>query len=184
MYELYVLGELMSQPLHGYLLHTILKRVAGPMRNINWGILYPLIRRFEEEDLIEQVQAEEPTGGRGKKKKTYQITEAGEAQFYRLMEEPIEYSTDYELHFHIKMSDLDLVKDDLKLVILHQYKDFLRYNRRHVEENKAHVLNTEEIPDTELPYIVNVQDHLLMQIELNESWVEKQIQEVKNTMGE
>lgn len=185
MYELYILGELMDRALHGYLLHTILKRVAGPIREISWGVLYPLIRRLEEENLIEQVQDDTSTEGRGKKKKTYRITGAGKERFYRLMEEPIEYSSDYELHFHIKMGDFDQVDNDVKLVILHQYKDYLRFNRHHIHDNRTHVLDSDQIPDTEVPYILGVLDHRFMQVEVNESWVEKQIQEVKkNMMGE
>jgi hypothetical protein len=51
------------------LLHTILNQVVGPFRNISWGVLYPLIRRFEEEGLIEHVQDDQPNVERGKKKK-------------------------------------------------------------------------------------------------------------------
>lgn len=183
MNELYALGELMTRPLHGYLLHNILNRTVGPIRQISWGTLYPLIRRLEKEGFIEQVQDDELTGGRGKKKKTYQITEEGKTQFYRLMEEPIPYSSDYELHFHIKMGNFSQVTEDVKLIILHQYKDFLRFNHRHIQEHKNYVEETDEIPGTEVPYIVSIHEHILMQTELNESWVEKQIQKVKRAMG-
>lgn len=30
MYELFILGELMDYPMHGYLVHTTLKNVLGP----------------------------------------------------------------------------------------------------------------------------------------------------------
>lgn len=180
-YELYILGELMRCSMHGYLFHTILNQVMGPIRKISWGVLYPLIRRLEEEGLIEQVHDDMPNEGRGKKKKTYQITEAGRTQFYLLMEEPIEYTADYDLHFQIKLCNFDKIKDDVKLIILHQYKDYLRFIRRHIEDNKAHTLNNNDIPDTELPLILSVIDLRLKQVEVNETWVEKKIQEVKHT---
>src|SRR5579871_5535110 len=42
-YELFVLGELVNGPMHGYLLREILNRVLGPYRTMSWGVLYPLI---------------------------------------------------------------------------------------------------------------------------------------------
>ena len=44
-YELFVLGELMDGPHHGYELREILSRMMGPFRHISWGVLYPLIRQ-------------------------------------------------------------------------------------------------------------------------------------------
>ena len=52
MYELFVLGELMDGPHHGYLLREILGRLLGPFRHISCGVLYPLIRQLEREGLI------------------------------------------------------------------------------------------------------------------------------------
>lgn len=179
MYELHILGELMLRPLHGYMLHTILNRVMGQMRTISWGVLYPLIRKLEEDSFIEQVHSNGDTVGRGRRKKTYQITEAGRERFHYLMEEPIEYSADYELHFHIKMGKFGLINDDLKLHIFHQYKNFLRINSRHIRESRIHILESGKVPEEEVPYIVDVQDHILMQIEFNESWLDKQIEKLK-----
>src|SRR5262249_32839433 len=53
LYELFVLGRLMSQPFHGYLLRQLLGVAIGPTRQISWGVLYPLIRRLEGGGLIE-----------------------------------------------------------------------------------------------------------------------------------
>ncbi len=180
MYELYILGELMDQPLHGYLLHTILNRVVGPVRTISWGVLYPLIHGLEENNLIEQAKREmEEPAAKGRKKKTYQLTRLGKERFYRLMEEPIEYKTDYELHFYIKLSNLDHVDNEVKLVIYHQYKDYLRYINRHVEELKEHVLTEENIPKREVPNILNVVEHRFSHNKLSEEWVTQKITELK-----
>ena len=179
MYELYILGELMDRPLHGYLLHTILNRVVGPLRKISWGVLYPLIHGLEEENLIEEVQGVADTDGRGRKKKTYQITKQGKERFYRLMEEPIEYKTDYELHFYIKMANLDHVDEDVKLVIYHQYRDYLRYIGRHIEELRNDVVVEKNIPPSELPHILSVFEHRSIHNELSENWIQKKIEELK-----
>ena len=56
-YELFVLGELMVQPLYGYLLHEIVNMILGPFHRLSWGTLYPLIRGLEQEGFItSQVQ--------------------------------------------------------------------------------------------------------------------------------
>lgn len=180
MYELYVLGELMDQAMHGYLLHTILNRIVGPMRKISWGVLYPLIRRLESEGFIEQVPDEQPSSGGGKKKKTYGITADGKRQFFQLMEEPIEYTADYELHFQIKMANFDHIDDEIRRIILYQYKDYLRFVRRHIEDNKTHILDSKCIPESERPNLLRIIDQRLVHIGVDETWVEKQM---KQAMG-
>jgi hypothetical protein len=39
-YELFVLGELAVQTLHGYLLREIASHILGPLSPLSWGILY------------------------------------------------------------------------------------------------------------------------------------------------
>ncbi|WP_245815560.1 PadR family transcriptional regulator [Seinonella peptonophila] len=173
----------MGGNLHGYLLHTILNQVVGPLRKISWGVLYPLIRRLEDEGLIEQVLDEQTHKGRGKKRKPYRITQTGKHQFYLLMEEPIAYTADYDLHFQIKLSNFCNVKDDVKLIILHQYKDHLCFIRRHIEDNRAQIVHFNQIPDVEKPHILNVLDLRSKQVEVNERWIEEKIQEVKKALS-
>ncbi|KHF35399.1 Transcriptional regulator PadR-like family protein [Paenibacillus sp. P1XP2] len=60
MYELFILGELMNNPMHGYLLHQILNGIVGPTRKVSWGAIYPLIHGMVADGLIEQVPDEQP----------------------------------------------------------------------------------------------------------------------------
>src|SRR5258706_7725123 len=77
MYELFVLGELMDGPHHGYSLREILSRMLGPFRQISWGVLYPLIRQLEREGLIlqneESSAASEAGASNSKQPKTDRI---------------------------------------------------------------------------------------------------------------
>src|SRR5260221_14647378 len=59
-YELYVLGELMEQPVHGYLPPQILSHILGPYRPMSWGGLYPPIHRLWQEGAFLPLV---PTGG-------------------------------------------------------------------------------------------------------------------------
>src|SRR6516164_3813079 len=67
MYEVYVLGELLEEPMHGYLLPQILSEIIGPYRTLSWGALYPLIHRLEEDGLIEPAVRADQHGTRQRK---------------------------------------------------------------------------------------------------------------------
>lgn len=172
--ELFILGELMNNPMHGYLLQQILNAIIGPTRKISWGVLYPLIHSMVADGLIEQVPDEQPEGarrGRGKQIKMYRLTEEGRIRFFRLMEEPIPYSPDYELHFYMKLKNFELISEELRFLILHQYKDYLRYEIRHEEERLAYASKDERIPDGERRYILTLFRHRLDKLRFDEEWV-------------
>ncbi|MFD0870268.1 transcriptional regulator, Acidobacterial, PadR-family [Chlamydia abortus] len=174
MYELFILGELMNNPMHGYLLHQILNGIVGPTRKVSWGAIYPLIHGMLADGLIEQVPDEQPEGarqGRGKKIKIYKLTDEGRIRFFRLMEEPIPYSPDYELHFYTKLKNFGLVSKELQFLILHQYKDYLRYEIRHEEERLEYASKDERIPDGEQRYILIFFRHRLEKLRFDEEWV-------------
>src|SRR5215475_2447873 len=132
LYELFILARLMSQPFHGYLLRQLLGVAIGPTRQISWGVLYPLIRRLEENGLIESRPA---TGGPAeagvegeRQRRIYQITEAGKARFQELMAEPGAYNTDYADTFSIKLSGFAYVSRERQLEILRHYRDYLLFS--------------------------------------------------------
>src|SRR4051812_22864153 len=108
MYELFVLGELLNKPVHGYLLHQIVQKAIGPIRQMSWGALYPLLRRLEQEGLICRETSSHGEGG-NREKKCYCITPAGEARFRHLMAEPGAYDADYPDLFTLKMSKFHLI---------------------------------------------------------------------------
>src|SRR3989442_4739910 len=98
-YELFVLGELMVQPLYGYLLHEIVNMILGPFHRLSWGTLYPLIRGLEQEGFITS-QVQKRRAGllqteRGPSRKVYALTETGQTRFLALMLDPGDYNPDY-----------------------------------------------------------------------------------------
>src|SRR5947199_8595937 len=97
-YELFVLGELMAGPHHGYRLHEIIQRILGPFQRLSWGTLYPLIRRLEQQGLLVSEVAQQSTSfgeERGSQRKAYHITEVGRKRFFALMLDTGEYTRDY-----------------------------------------------------------------------------------------
>lgn len=174
MNELFVLGELMNNSMHGYLLRQILNAIVGPTRKINWGVLYPLIHGMLDDGLIEQVPDEQLNSDqqkRGKKRKMYRITEEGKMRFFRLMEEPIPYSPVYEQHFYIKLKNFERISEEVQYLILHQYKDYLRYEIRYEEERIEYASKDVRIPDGEQQYMLIFFRHRLEKLRFDENWV-------------
>src|SRR5258708_1995482 len=112
-YELFVLGELMDEPHHGYQLREILSNLLGPFRQISWGVLYPLIRQLELEGLLAsdaETNAED-SGARAsgsRQRKQYRLTETGRERFYTLMLERGDYNADYPELFTVKLNNMSL----------------------------------------------------------------------------
>jgi DNA-binding PadR family transcriptional regulator len=73
MLELAALGLLLKKPLHGYLLKQQLERFMSGCISVNYGAIYPLLKRLEKQGYI---KTQELTDG-GSNRKVYQITELG-----------------------------------------------------------------------------------------------------------
>src|SRR5579864_1831241 len=152
MYELFVLGELMDQPAHGYLLHSIIKTAVGPIRRLSWGALYPLIRRLERDGLIAPVPAVEVgdcAGADGRQRKVYAITEAGRDRFFALMAEPGAYDAEYPDLFSIKLSDFHHVARDVHLEILRHYRGYIQLLQSYVQTSRRRIEAEPLIPEAE-----------------------------------
>src|SRR5271166_3200819 len=90
MYELVILGFLMRQPYHGYLIAKIINDMIGPFARLSNGRLYPLLAKLEEEGLIVKVPAttatDEPAeDAPDRQQRSYEITPAGRERFHDLM---------------------------------------------------------------------------------------------------
>ena len=67
----------MGGPLHGYALKAWLERYMGSLITVNFGAIYPLLRRLSEQGLIESRHEEHQQ----RKITTYSITRAGRKRF-------------------------------------------------------------------------------------------------------
>ena len=84
--ELAVLGLLHESPLHGYELRKRLNLMLGWGRVLSYGSLYPTLKRMLRAHLI--AESTTATAGAGKRPRiVYQLTEAGQLEFERLMAE-------------------------------------------------------------------------------------------------
>jgi len=93
--RLVILGLLRDRPLYGYELKQILEEHMGDWTNIAFGSIYFALGKLAEEGFIEQVAVEQE--GRRPSRSVYQITEAGQAEFLRLLRE---VWSEVERHYH------------------------------------------------------------------------------------
>ena len=84
--ELAVLGLLHEAPMHGYELRKRLNLMLGWGRVLSYGSLYPALKKMLRSDLIEET-APTTTPVSRRPRIVYQLTEAGNAEFQRLMSE-------------------------------------------------------------------------------------------------
>ncbi|PSO49791.1 MAG: PadR family transcriptional regulator [Cyanobacteria bacterium SW_9_44_58] len=100
MLELATLGLLQKEPLHGYRLKQQLELFISGCISVNYGAIYPLLKRLEQQRLLTLSVSEGETGG---KRKIYAITEKGRARFQeKMLEHPKESWVNLRSRFMIK----------------------------------------------------------------------------------
>lgn len=101
MLELSALGLLQRKPLHGYRLKQQLELFMSSCISVNYGAIYPLLKRLEERGYI--VVVAEEAGEAGCSRKIYQITEKGRDRWRKqMLEHPKESWIKSRSRFGIK----------------------------------------------------------------------------------
>jgi DNA-binding PadR family transcriptional regulator len=184
MYELFVLGELMDGPYHGYELREILSRLLGPFRQISWGMIYPLIHQLEHDGFVtsldEQTEdSHEQAGASGKARKPYAITAAGRQRFAELMQQPGDYSADYRELFLIKLNNFDALSAAQQLTVLWQYRDFLQIEDLYLSGDQQRVLAHPRIPEQHRAHILRIMSFRWSSIHGEMRWIDEHIQRLE-----
>ncbi|XID90182.1 PadR family transcriptional regulator [Paenibacillaceae bacterium WGS1546] len=181
MYELFVLGELMTGDKHGYMLQDVLKNAIGFVRKISSGTLYPLLSRLTENGCI-QLRTEEETEG-GRTRKIYGITDKGRRRFRELMELPLEAfaEADAELAFRFKMVYFQYVPKKIRLASLEQYLSSVRRNLGQSAEFEAFLNARKPEPEKQRIQLLRVLDHRKRLCETDIRWLEEEIERVRGT---
>jgi DNA-binding PadR family transcriptional regulator len=178
---LFVLGELMVQPMYGYWLHEVVNRVLGPFHQLSWGTLYPLIRRLEQEGLAAS-ETEQKRGlfhhgthTQAQARRVYRITEAGRERFFELMLAPGEYCHAYPDLFAIKLTKFGFLTPEQRLLVLRHYQGYLSYLRDYWQSGQSEVSAKTEITDSERTFILQLFDYHLRALDAEISWLDDQI---------
>lgn len=178
-YELFVLGELMGAPHHGYLLREILNQGLGPFRQMSWGALYPLIHQLERQGLIELEAGASADAGKAAQSKRqrnlYRITQAGQERFHALMLGPNAYSVDTPELFLIKLLYFNHVTRAGQLTILHDYRGYLQILNEYLQRGERYVVNHPYIPENERPEILRAIHFRMSGPQSELRWVDAEI---------
>jgi DNA-binding PadR family transcriptional regulator len=83
--RLVILGLLRERPLYGYEIKHIIEEHMGDWTNIAFGSIYYALGKLTDEGCVEQVGTEQE--GNRPSRTVYQITDAGRAEFLRLLRE-------------------------------------------------------------------------------------------------
>lgn len=101
MLELSALGLLQRQPLHGYRLKQQLELFMSSCISVNYGAIYPLLKRLEERGEISVIA--EVAGDAGCPRKIYGITAKGRDRWrHKMLEHPQESWVNSRSRFQIK----------------------------------------------------------------------------------
>lgn len=101
MFELAALGLLQGEALHGYRLKQQLELFMSSCVSVNYGTIYPLLKRLEERSYLSVVTDADAEAGSGRK--IYSITEAGRQLWrHKMMEHPQESWVNARSRFMIK----------------------------------------------------------------------------------
>lgn len=101
MLEIATLGLLQREPVHGYRLKQTLELFMSGCISVNYGSIYPLLKRLEEAGYIQTLAEEQ--GEAGSSRKIYSITDKGRDRWrQKMLEHPHESKVNSRSRFMIK----------------------------------------------------------------------------------
>jgi DNA-binding PadR family transcriptional regulator len=162
--RLVILGLLRERPLYGYELKQIVEEHMGDWTNIAFGSIYFALGKLAEEGYIEPVAVEQE--GRRPSRSVYQITEAGQAEFLRLLRE---VWSEVERHYYA--IDVGLVF--MEALASEEVEGYLRGRIAQLEGIVQHVVQhwAEKMAQPEVPALAAaVFDHGLAHCRAELDW--------------
>ena len=173
--ELAVLGLLHDGPVHGYELRKRLNLMLGWSRVFSYGSLYPALKRMLRAGLIEETPTSTPASRRPRI--VYAITEAGLAEFQRLMSEvgPTAWEDD---NFDIRFAFFGRTEAEIRLRVLEG-------RRTRLEERLDRVQRQLDRTHAEVDrYSAELQRHGVESVEREVRWLSDLINAERNRTTE
>ena len=163
--ELAVLGLLHEGPMHGYELRKRLNLMLGWGRVLSYGSLYPALKKMLRGDLIEELA---PKTVSRRPRIVYQLTEAGDAEFQRLMSEvgPTAWEDD---NFDIRFAVFGRTDMEIRLRVLEGRRSRLQERLERVQKELA--MTQQEVNR----YAAELQRHGVESVEREVRWLSELI---------
>jgi DNA-binding PadR family transcriptional regulator len=161
--ELAVLGLLHEGPMHGYELRKRLNLMLGWGRVLSYGSLYPTLKKMLRASLIEET-ATTMTPVTRRPRIVYQVTEAGHAEFERLMSEvgPTAWEDD---NFDIRFAFFGRTDMEIRLRVLEGRRTRLQERLDRVQNQLA--MTQKEVDQ----YAAELQRHGVESVEREVRWL-------------
>jgi DNA-binding PadR family transcriptional regulator len=161
--ELAVLGLLHEGPMHGYELRKRLNLMLGWGRVLSYGSLYPTLKKMLRASLIEETAATITPVTR-RPRIVYQVTEAGHAEFERLMSEvgPTAWEDD---NFDIRFAFFGRTDMEIRLRVLEGRRTRLQERLDRVQNQLA--MTQKEVDQ----YAAELQRHGVESVEREVRWL-------------
>jgi DNA-binding PadR family transcriptional regulator len=161
--ELAVLGLLPEGPMHSYELRKRLNLMLGWSRVLSYGSLYPALKKMLRASLIEEVDSV-PAPVTRRPRIVYRVTEAGRAEFERLMSEvgPTAWEDD---NFDIRFTFFSSTDMEIRLRVLEGRRTRLQ---ERLERVQADLARTQKEVDR---YAAELQRHGVESVEREVRWL-------------
>ena len=171
MLEFAILGLLHQSPMHGYELRKQVNGVLGWSRLLSYGSLYPALKKMLRGNLIEEST---PTATLSRRPRiVYQLTEAGDAEFQRLMSEvgPTAWEDDT---FDIRFAFFGRTDMEIRLRVLEGRRSRLQERLERVQKELA--MTQKEVDR----YAAELQRHGVESVEREVMWLSELINAERN----
>jgi DNA-binding PadR family transcriptional regulator len=175
--DIIILANLAVRPQHGYEIKKSVERVLGPEANLNNGMLYPALRRFEEMGAVErEVERHEGKPDRH----IYRLSSLGREVLHDLLTEfPPEVARS-ETEFLVRVSFFDQLEPHERLAILDARAADLRRSLKRHDEILA-MADTEHLP---MPrFALETLAHDKEKTELELAWIARLAHEAADEAG-
>ncbi|MGB3510096.1 MAG: PadR family transcriptional regulator [Microcoleaceae cyanobacterium] len=142
MLELSALGLLQREQLHGYRLKQQLELFMSSCISVNYGAIYPLLKRLEERGYI--VEVSEEAGETGCSRKIYQITKKGSDRWRKkMLEHPKESWIKSRSRFLIKFFFFSDIEPTERVKLIEHRLIVCRLRQEYLDSQNAENIPTE-----------------------------------------
>lgn len=168
--DLIVLGILKKEALSAYDIQKLVEyRNISRWVKISTPSIYKKVLQLEEKGYIKSEMARE---GRGVEKAVYSLTQAGEAQFERLMLEIAALPIHIFLDFNAVVVNLDSLPPEEQAVCLTEIRQNVKTLKAYLEENLRRKENVPAVPETGMAVL----RQQLVLAQAIETWIESLVQ--------
>lgn len=179
MYELLVLGMLMSRDMSGYKLRDVLGSALVPRRKLSNGVMYPLLSKLEKAGDI--IFIEEPKDPRNKK--LARITETGKIHFFDLMRQPVPDNARNESIYRFKFRGMFALSFQEQQTILQDYANKVQADLNIYNQVHQHLiqLSTEDTSNKAAIHAGIQSINLSITIcQAKQTWINQYLSEIQN----